>query len=153
MPLRVDRPADLAAFLDTELRSDPFALTQADVDRFVALSGDRQWIHTDVERAKAAMPEGRTVVPGNLLVAQLPRLLQQSYHVAHFEKCLVAEYRQIRFRRPVATGESLHLQARFLSVTPTRGFVRLETACAIHFADDQKPALTAIVVDLFYEAR
>jgi hypothetical protein len=45
MPLQVDRPADLAAFVGTELQSEAFALTQSDIDRFVALSGDPQWIH------------------------------------------------------------------------------------------------------------
>jgi acyl dehydratase len=50
MPLQVDRPADLAAFVGTELQSEAFALTQSDIDRFVALSGDPQWIHSDVAR-------------------------------------------------------------------------------------------------------
>ena len=40
MPLQVDRPADLAAFVGTELQSEAFALTQSDIDRFVPLSGD-----------------------------------------------------------------------------------------------------------------
>jgi acyl dehydratase len=153
MALQVDRPADLVAYVGTELVSEPFALTQSDVDRFVALSGDRQWIHSDVARARAALPEGRTIVPGNLLLVQLPRLLQQAYTVAHCDKCLVAEYRQVRFRHPVGPDVPLFLSAKFLSATPARGFVRLETACAINFAESRKPALTAIVVDLFYEAR
>jgi acyl dehydratase len=153
MPLQVDRPADLISLVGTELLSEAFALSQSDVDRFVALSGDRQWIHSDVERAKATLPAGRTIVPGNLLLVQLPRLLQQTYSVAHCEKCLVAEYRQVRFRHPVGTDVPLFLGAKFLSVTPTRRFVRLETACAINFAENRKPALTAIVVDLFYDAR
>lgn len=151
MPLQVDRPADLAAFVGKELPpSETFVLTQPDVDRYVALSGDRQWIHSDIERAKAALPAGRTIVPGNLLLVRLPQLLQQTYTVARFEKCLVAEYRRIRFRHPVGTEVPLCLQARFLSVTPTRSFVRVETACEINFAESRKPVLTATIVDLFY---
>ena len=102
MPIQVNRPADLAAFVGKSLPpSESFTLTQSDVDRFVALSGDRQWIHSDLERAKAALPAGRIIVPGNLLLAQLPRFLQQIYTVAVFEKCLAAEYRQVRFRHVV----------------------------------------------------
>jgi acyl dehydratase len=153
MPLLVDRPADLAAYVGIELQSEAFALTQSDVDRFVAISGDRQWIHSDVERAKAVLPEGRTIVPGNLLLVQLPRLLQQTYTVARFEKCLVAGYRQVRFRHAVGTDVELFLRAKFLSVRPTRSFVRLETACEINFSEHRKSALTAIVVDLFYDIR
>lgn len=153
MTLHVDRPTDLAAHVGAELQSETFALTQADVDRFVAFSGDRQWIHSNIERAKAGLPMGRSIVPGNLLLVQLPRLLQQAYSVAHFEKCLVAEYRRVRFRHPVSADALLFLQARFLSVTPTRDFVRVETACELNFVESRKPALTAIVVDLFYDAR
>jgi len=154
MPLQVNRPADLAALVDKELPpSAAFALTQSDVDRFVALSGDRQWIHSDLERAKASLPTGRTIVPGNLLLVQLPRLLQQVYTVAVFEKCLVAEYRQVRFRHVVETNAQLFLQAKFLSVTPTRSFVRVETACEIKFTESRKTALTASIVDLFYDAQ
>ena len=153
MLLRVDRPADLATFVGSVLRSEAFALTQSDIDRFVMLSGDRQWIHSDVERAMAALPAGRTIVPGNLLLMQLPRLLQQVYTVAEFEKCLVAEYRRVRFRHPVGSDVPLFLRARFLSVTPARDFVRIETECEIRFVEDRKPALTASVVDLFYGGR
>jgi len=153
MPLRVDRPADLAAFVGTALESEAFALTQSDIDRFVMLSGDHQWIHSDVERAGATLPAGRTIVPGNLLLVQLPRLLRQAYTVADFEKCLVAGYRRVRFRHPVGSDVPLFLQARFLSVTPARNFVRVETDCEIKFVEDRKPVLTASVVDLFYEGR
>ncbi|ABD86615.1 MaoC/PaaZ C-terminal domain-containing protein [Rhodopseudomonas palustris] len=153
MRLQVDRPLDLAALVGQELPpSETFALTQSDVDRFVALSQDRQWIHCDTERAKAALPTGRTIVPGNLLIAQLPRLLQQAYTVARCDMSMVAEYRRVRFRHPVGTEVPLFLQARFVSVTPTRSFVRVETNCEINFAETRKPVLTATVVDLFYDS-
>lgn len=58
---------------------------KTEVDHYLALSGDHQWIHSDVERARVELPAGRTIVPGNLLVLQLPRLLQQAYTVARFE--------------------------------------------------------------------
>lgn len=152
MPLRVHRAADLTAFVGTELPpGDDFTLAQTDVDRFVEISGDRQWIHSDAERAKAELPSGRTIVPGNLLLAQLPRLLQQVYVVERFEKCLVAGYSQVRFRQVVGTGARLVLQVKLVSVTPTRSFVRVETECVIIAAEDRKPALTATVVDLYYE--
>ncbi|WP_315836755.1 MaoC/PaaZ C-terminal domain-containing protein [Bradyrhizobium prioriisuperbiae] len=152
MPLRIPRPADLATLVGTELSpSDEFALNQADVDRFVEISGDRQWIHSDTERARAELPEGRTIVPGNLLLAQIPRLLQQVYVVERFAKCLVAGYSQVRFRQIVGTGTPLALRVKLVSVTPTRSFVRVETECTIMIADDRKPALTVQVTDLYYE--
>lgn len=151
MPIKVDRAIDLAAFIGQQLPpGEPFTLAQSDIDRFVALSGDRQWIHTDTERAKTELPGGRTIVPGNLLIVQLPRRLQQAYSVARCDMAMVAEYRRVRFRHPVGTGVPLVMQAQFVAVTPSRSFVRVETDCELMFADSRKVALTASVVDLFY---
>ena len=44
-------------------------ITQEDIDTFAALSGDHQWIHVDVERAKTESPFGTTIAHGNLTLA------------------------------------------------------------------------------------
>jgi acyl dehydratase len=44
-------------------------IDQADIDTFARLSGDRQWIHTDVERARRESPYGTTIAHGNLTLA------------------------------------------------------------------------------------
>jgi acyl dehydratase len=44
---------------------------QADIDTFARLSGDHQWIHTDVERAVAESPYGTTIAHGNLTLAMI----------------------------------------------------------------------------------
>ena len=46
--------------------SDWREVTQRDIDTFADLTGDHQWIHTDVERAKKESPFGTTVAHGNL---------------------------------------------------------------------------------------
>ncbi|MEW6641411.1 MAG: MaoC/PaaZ C-terminal domain-containing protein [Pseudomonadota bacterium] len=153
MTLHVAHASDLAAHVGAVLpASDAFAVTQDEINRFVALSGDRQWIHCDVARAATELPGGRTLVPGNLLLALLPRRLQQVYAVVHFARCLTAGYREIRFRQPVATGAQLVLHADILAVTPSRPFVRVETQCRLVADEADRPALTVIVTDLYYDA-
>src|SRR3954464_12783447 len=49
--------------------SDWREVTQEDVNRFAELSGDHQWIHVDVERAKNESPFGTTIAHGNLTLA------------------------------------------------------------------------------------
>src|SRR5215204_748870 len=46
-------------------------VTQADIDKFAELSGDDQWIHVDVERAKTDSPFGTTIAHGNCTLAML----------------------------------------------------------------------------------
>jgi acyl dehydratase len=44
-------------------------VTQQDINAFADLSGDDQWIHVDVERAKAESPFGTTIAHGNLTLS------------------------------------------------------------------------------------
>lgn len=68
--LRVARAIDLAAFVGTELAPRRWrSITQDEVDRFVALTGDRNRVHTDTERAWCELDGGATIAPGQLLLA------------------------------------------------------------------------------------
>ncbi|MBR1217043.1 hypothetical protein JQ557_03510 [Bradyrhizobium sp. U87765 SZCCT0131] len=153
MTLRVAGAADLAEHVGAVLpASDAFAVSQDEIDRFIALSGDAQWIHVDPVRAAAELPGGRTIVPGNLLVALLPRRLQQIYVVTQFARCVTAGYGELRFRRPVMADTQLVLRADIVAVTPARQFVRVETRCRLIVQGTDQPALTALVTDLYYGA-
>ena len=87
--LRVARAIELAAFVGTELAPGRWrSVTQDEVDRFVALTGDRNWVHTDAERAKRELDGGTTIVPGQLLLALVPALLQEAYVVVGVAKAV-----------------------------------------------------------------
>ncbi|WP_045859437.1 MaoC family dehydratase [Teredinibacter purpureus] len=51
-----------------------FTLTQATIDEFAAVTGDSQWIHIDLERAKTESPYKSTVAHGFLILSLLPHL-------------------------------------------------------------------------------
>src|SRR6267143_2441953 len=52
-------------------------VTQEMINRFAELSGDHQWIHVDVERAKRESPFGTTIAHGNLTLAMIDGLREQ----------------------------------------------------------------------------
>ncbi|TMB21240.1 MAG: MaoC family dehydratase, partial [Deltaproteobacteria bacterium] len=54
--------------------SEPVEVTQDMINRFAEVTGDHQWIHVDVERAKRESPFGGTVAHGFLTLSLLPRL-------------------------------------------------------------------------------
>ena len=63
--LLVDNPIDLAEHTGRELApSEWLAIDQAMIDKFAEATGDDQWIHVDVERAKREMPGGATIAHG-----------------------------------------------------------------------------------------
>ena len=56
-------------------------VTQDLIDGFAELTGDRQWIHVDTERARSESPFGETVAHGFLTVALLSRLVSEAVDV------------------------------------------------------------------------
>ena len=49
-------------------------ITQQMIDDFAGVTGDRQWIHIDVERCKKESPFGTTIAHGFLTLSLLPKL-------------------------------------------------------------------------------
>jgi acyl dehydratase len=151
MPRSVETPADLAGLIGEDLvSSGEILVDQAKIDLFLDVSGDRQWIHADPARAARELPGGRTIAPGNLVLALLPRLVQGAYRVERFERCVVAGYREVRFRLPVPAGSRIGGSARVLSVVAAGRLVRVETACRATLLDAGGAALAATVTDVYF---
>src|SRR5437667_2056774 len=75
--IELERPSDLARYVGKEIGvSDWFTVDQAIIDKFAEATGDHQWIHVDVERAKREMPGGKTSAHGYLTLSLVPRLGQ-----------------------------------------------------------------------------
>src|SRR5205807_10441199 len=73
--LEVERAGDMKAYEGQEIGvSDWFTVTQEQIDKFADATGDHQWIHVDVERAKKEMPGGKTIAHGWLTLSLVPRL-------------------------------------------------------------------------------
>lgn len=153
-PLRVADAIDLAAYVGREFSPGRWlAVTQDEVDRFVALTGDQNWIHTDVARAARELPAGKTIVPGQLLLAVVPKLLQEAYEVTGGAQGQVAAIRAVRFRRAIHPGDAFRLRARLTLVEQTPRFVQVDAACDLESIAGQK-VLTSQRTDVFLtEAR
>lgn len=60
---------------------DWLRIDQARIERFAEATGDRQWIHTDAERARRESPYGATIAHGYLTMSLLPALLQSCLRI------------------------------------------------------------------------
>jgi acyl dehydratase len=91
-------------------------VTQEDVDRFAELSGDDQWIHVDVERARAESPFGTTIAHGNLTLSMIDgfriRLIQSDGFVLGVNY----GWNKVRFPAPVPIPSRLRATAELISV-------------------------------------
>src|ERR1700693_4862405 len=80
-------------------------ISQNLIDDFAKLTGDRQWIHVDTERARRESPFGATVAHGFLTVALLSRLVAEAVDLRADSKLRVNYgFNRLRFPAPVPAG-------------------------------------------------
>ena len=93
-------------------------VTQEDIDDFARLSGDRQWIHTDVERARRESSFGTTIAHGNLTLSMIDGFRDELVGAAPAGARLGVNlgYDRVRFPAPVPAGAELRATMEILSV-------------------------------------
>lgn len=96
-------------------------ITQADIDAFAELSGDDQWIHVDVERAKTESPFGTTIAHGNLTLATVDGFRSQLISASGFALAVNYGWNKIRFPAPVPAGSRIRARAELVSFDQVGG--------------------------------
>lgn len=91
-------------------------VTQADINTFADLSGDDQWIHVDVERAKAESPFGSTIAHGNLTLAMIDGFRIELIKVEGVKLGVNMGWNKVRFPAPVPAGSRVRATAEMISV-------------------------------------
>ena len=82
-----------------------FTVEQARIDAFADATGDHQWIHQDVERAKTESPFGRTIAHGFLTLSLLSSLSRECFEIrGDFKLRLNYGLNRVRFPAPVLAG-------------------------------------------------
>lgn len=122
--------------------SDPVSIDQKMIDLFAEMTGDHQWIHVDVERARREGPFGNTIAHG-FLVLGMSTIIKNttSYQVVGHGNALNYGLENVRFVSPVPAGSSLHGHTRLCNVEETKGGVMLTVGVAIHVVEQERPAL------------
>ena len=130
--LELERPSDLAQYVGKEIGvSDWFTVDQALIDKFADATGDHQWIHVDVERAKREMPGGKTIAHGYLTLSLVPRLGQTIYRVKQRSRGLNYGSNRVRFTGQVPAGSRIRLRQKIKSVDPVEGGVRITSESTV----------------------
>src|SRR5271170_474672 len=84
--------------------SDWVEISQERVNKFADATGDRQWIHVDVERAAREMPGGKTIAHGYLTLSLLPRLGAEIFKITGQSRSVNYGSNKIRFMNVVPAG-------------------------------------------------
>ena len=118
------------------------------IDQFAICTGDRQWIHVDVERAKRESPFGAPIAHGYLTFALVGALVTE-LGVIPPDAATGLNYGldKVRFIAPVKSGARVRLQTNLISAEPQSGRrMLLKLQCALEIDGEDKPALVAEVL-------
>lgn len=110
--------ADLAACVGQEVAvSDWLTITQTQVNQFAQATGDHQWIHVDVDRARAG-PFGAPIAHGFLTLSLLPVFFDSSFEIRHSGMGVNYGLNRVRFTAPVPVGSRLRARLTLLATEP-----------------------------------
>ena len=150
--LNVEKPQDLLQHVGKELGpSEWLTVTQAMIDKFADATGDHQWIHVDVERAKKEMPGGKTIAHGYLTLSLLPRLAPTLMKVEKRRRGVNYGSNRVRFTAPVPAGARVRLRQKLVKVEPVEdnGF-RVTSEMTMEVEGNTRPAMVAETLGIIY---
>jgi acyl dehydratase len=147
--------SDLRRFVGKELGvSDWVTVDQSRIDKFAECSGDRQWIHVDVERAKRESPFRAPIAHGYLTLS-LVAPLQMEIGAVPTDAGAAFNYGldKVRFLAPVKAGARVRLRVVLVDVEKKGGGVVLKTSNTLEIEGSDKPALIAESLALITERK
>ena len=149
--LEIARLADLPALLGQEIAvSDWLTVTQERINQFAEATGDHQWIHVDVERAKGS-PFKSTIAHGFLTLSLLPLFTQQCIRMPSVRMGVNYGLNKVRFPSPVPAGSRLRGRFTLKEVEPVEGGVQMTLTATIEREGGDKPVCIAESVSRRYE--
>ena len=130
--------------------SEWVTVDQDRINKFADATLDDQWIHVDVERAKAESPYKSTIAHGYLTLSLLPHMWNQIIQVNNLKMMVNYGMDKMKFGQPVITGNSVRLVTTLQSITNLRGTCKAEIKFRIEIKETGKKALEGIATFLYY---
>ena len=114
-------------------------ISQKDIDAFAQLSGDDQWIHVDVEKAKAESPFGTTIAHGNLTLSLVDGFRKELIASTGFALGVNYGWDRIRFPAPVPVDSRVRGRAEVVSVEEVGDWWQVITRFTLEVEGNEKP--------------
>jgi acyl dehydratase len=153
MPTVFNSPNDLSAAVGKQLgKSEWIQITQDRINKFADATGDHQWIHVDVERAKKG-PFGAPIAHGYLTLSLVSLFLPQIMEVHGISMGVNYGTDKVRFPAPVPVGSKIRGSGELLEVESVGGGgVQATVRVTIEVEGKDKPACVVDSIARFYPA-
>ena len=149
--LEINSYEEFAAHLGEEIGTSEWLTVDQDrTNQFADATLDHQWIHVDVERAKAESPYKSTIVHGYLTLSLLPYFWNQIIKVNNLKMLVNYGMDKMPFGQAVPVGSRLRMVTKLHEIANLRGICKASIAFKIEIEGQRKPALEGIATFLYY---
>ena len=125
-------------------------ISQSMINRFAEVTGDHQWIHVDLERARREGPFGATVAHGFLVLGLLPRLrVRPDLRITGYTNVINYGADRLRFTGPVRAGSTVRARMRLVAVEPRDKGTLVKEEIEVVVAGPETVALSYLMVVLY----
>jgi acyl dehydratase len=130
--------------------SDWHAVTQEAINAFADVTGDHQWIHVDVERAKET-PFGGTIAHGYYTLSLAPMFMEQTFALDGFAFAVNSGLNRVRFPAPLPVGSRVRMHAKLKELQDIPGGAQITVEVTFEREDGDKPVCVAETLARVYE--
>ena len=140
---------DIQSLVGQEIGASEWVeITQERVNTFADATGDHQWIHVDVEKAKQFM--GGTIAHGYLTLSLIPWLGSQIMSIEGVSRGINYGSNKVRFTNMVPVGSKVRAKQKLLGAEPKGGGLQLTNEITIEIEGKDRPACIAETISLIY---
>lgn len=155
--MTADRPgidiAELHALVGTEKLSPWRDVTQEAISQFAEVTGDRQWIHVDVDRARRESTYGGTIAHGFLTLSLISRLLRDAVgDVTGTRMVINYGLNKVRFPAPVPSGSRVRARCTLQALEPIDGGRQATWNVLVECEGSAKPCCAAEWLVRYYHS-
>ncbi|MRV72722.1 MaoC family dehydratase [Duganella sp. FT92W] len=120
-----------------------FDITQERINQFADATGDHQWIHTDIERARRESPFGGPIAHGFMTIALVPAMLESAVTMVDMKMGVNYGLNKVRLPAPVPAGSRVRARLTIQRIDDIEGGAQVEWGVVIEREGGDKPVCVA----------
>jgi acyl dehydratase len=125
-------------------------IDQDRVNKFADATGDHQWIHIDVERAKRELPTKGTIAHGYLTLSLIPFLASKISRIDGVSRGINYGSNKVRFTNMVPVGSKVRARSKLIAAEPKGPGMQLTNEITIEIEGQERPACIAETISVVY---
>ena len=140
----LDHLAELPDLLDQELGLSPWTeITQEQITTFAQITGDEQWIHVDVARAREESPYGTTIAHGFMILSLASKFAYETMHIGDVGMGLNYGLDKVRFMNATPAGAKVRGRISLMAYEPIENGAKYKIKIIFELQGQEKPACVA----------